>query len=97
MRIATGLVTVLAGIVLTFITLGSASSLPRVAEGTTLASGASLAEPVASRRAKKVYRYRTERPYYVPYFCSHPYQYRYWQFYAPICYPINRPLPQYKR
>src|SRR5262245_36185416 len=34
-------------------------------------------------------KHRCRRPYYVPYACSRPYQYRYWQFYAPICYPLQ--------
>ena len=96
MRAATGLATLLACVVLTGITLSPASSLPRVAEGIT-AIGEGLVEEVGTRRAKKVRKYSKGRPYYVPYFCSQPYQYRYWQLYAPICYPLNRPLPQYRR
>ena len=45
-------------------------------------------EQVASRRYRQARRNGIRRPYYVPYACSRPYQYRYWQYYAPICYPL---------
>lgn len=80
--------------VLSAITLGPASSLPSASPGAALKSqGLSngldgLVETVRSRRLRKSRRRGYRRPYYVPYFCSRPYQYRYWQFYAPICYPL---------
>jgi hypothetical protein len=39
-------------------------------------------------RYGKARKYGYRRPYYVPYACSRPYQFRYWQFYPPICYPL---------
>lgn len=48
-----------------------------------------LRAPVlSSRRYRNARKYHYRRPYYVPYACSRPYQYRYWQYYAPICYPL---------
>ena len=96
MRAATGFAALLASCVLIGMTPSPASSLPGVAEGIG-AAGAGLVEQAGSRHAKSARKHRTGRPHYAPYFCSKPYQYRYWQFYAPICYPLNRPLPQYKR
>ena len=50
--------------------------------------GAGLVEEAGTTRYRNARKYRYRRPYYVPYACSPPYQYRYWQFYAPICYPL---------
>jgi len=49
---------------------------------------AGLVEEARTQRYRNARKYRYRRPYYVPYACSRPYQYRYWQFYAPICYPL---------
>jgi hypothetical protein len=89
MRATTGLITLLACGFLSITTLSSASSLPGVAQGASAQGlSKSLAEKVHSRRMRQMRRYGNRRPYYAPYFCSRPYQYRYWQFYAPICYPL---------
>lgn len=73
--------------VLSVITLDQASSLPGViAQSQGVGSG--LSEPVRARAVQPYRRHGYRRPYYAPYFCSRPYQYRYWQFYAPICYPL---------
>jgi len=50
------------------------------------AASAGLVEEAGTTRYRNARKYRYRRPYYVPYACSRPYQYRYWQFYAPICY-----------
>ncbi len=72
---------------------GAASALPAAPSGAALKSAgaeSAVVEPVRTYRKRKVRRYyrRPGRPYYAPYFCSQPYQYRYWMFYAPICRPL---------
>jgi hypothetical protein len=61
--------------------------LPGVA-ASSQGQGNGLSEQVRSRRVQPNRRHGYRRPYYAPYFCARPYQYRYWQFYAPICYPL---------
>jgi hypothetical protein len=83
----------LLGGLLSVLAFGAASALPAVPSGATLknaAAGGGVVEQVRTYRKRRVRRYyrRPGRPYYVPYFCSQPYQYRYWMFYAPICYPL---------
>ncbi len=46
----------------------------------------SAVEEVKHQRKRVVKRGR--RPYYVPYACSRPYKYYYWQFWPPVCYPL---------
>jgi hypothetical protein len=72
---------------LSLVTPGSASSLVGLSERPSAAS-AGLVEQARTTRYRSARKYRDRRPYYVPYACSRPYQYRYWQFYAPICYPL---------
>ncbi|MGH6825662.1 hypothetical protein [Methyloceanibacter sp.] len=84
---ATILAAVLSFGVLSLMTLDSASSLPGLSTRPSAASS-SLVEEARTQRYRKAQRYGHRRPYYVPYACSRPYQYRYWQFYAPICYPL---------
>jgi len=72
---------------LSLITLDSASSLPGSAARPAITS-AGLLEVARAPRYRKAHKYGYRRPYYVPYFCSQPYQYRYWQFYPPICYQL---------
>jgi hypothetical protein len=83
----------LLGGLLSVLAFGAASALPAASSGASLKSAglnSAVAEPVRTYRKRKVRRYyrRGGRTYYVPYFCSQPYQYRYWMFYAPICYPL---------
>jgi hypothetical protein len=82
-------VALLCGIV-SAVALGGAAALPGAPGCAALKSEAlssGLIEQVRTNRKRKVRRgYR--RPYYAPYFCSQPYQYRYWMFYAPVCYPL---------
>jgi hypothetical protein len=84
---------VLLGGLLSVIALGAASALPAASSGTALKSAGAesavveTARTYRKRKARRYYR-RPGRPYYVPYFCSQPYQYRYWMYYAPICYPL---------
>jgi hypothetical protein len=82
---------VLLGGLLSVLAFGAASALPAAPLGAALKSAESVVvEPVRTYRKRKVRRYyrRPGRPYYVPYFCSQPYQYRYWMFYAPVRYPL---------
>jgi hypothetical protein len=83
---ATILAAVLSFGVLLLITPDTASSLPGLWASPSAASDGLLEKARAPRyrKARKYYR----RPHYVPYFCAPPYQYRYWQFYPPICYPL---------
>ena len=60
--------------------------MPGVSARPAAASAGLVEEARTTRYRKRKYRYR--RAYYVPYACSRPYQYRCWQFYAPICYPL---------
>jgi hypothetical protein len=65
----------------------SAQALPGVGlEAVAGADAAALIEEARSRRTRVVKRNR--RPYYVPYACSRPYKYYYWQFWPPVCYPL---------
>jgi hypothetical protein len=73
--------------VLSLVTPGSASSLAGLSAGSSAASSG-LVEQARTTRYRTARKYRYRRPYYVPYACSRPYQYRYWQYYAPICYPL---------
>ncbi|HSA66250.1 MAG TPA: hypothetical protein VLE24_01145 [Methyloceanibacter sp.] len=82
---ATILAAVLSFGVLSLVAPGTASSMPGLSARPSATSAGLEARTQRYRNARK-YRYR--RPYYVPYACSRPYQYRYWQFYAPICYPL---------
>jgi hypothetical protein len=72
---------------LSLVTLDRASSLPGV-PGRPAITKAGLIEEARAPRYRKARRYGHRRPYYVPYFCAPPYQYHYWQFYPPICYPL---------
>jgi hypothetical protein len=63
----------------------SASSLAGLSAYPSAASSG-LVEEARTTRYRTARKYRYRRPYYVPYACSHPYQYRYWQYYAPIFY-----------
>lgn len=71
---------------LTAMLLDGSSSLPGVSARP--ATGVDLVEQARAPKYRPVRRYGYRRPCYVPYFFSHPYQYRYWQFYPPICYPL---------
>lgn len=82
---ATILAAVLSFGALSLVTLDRASSLPGLS---ARPSAASAVEEARTQRYRNARKYRYRRPYYVPYACSRPYQYRYWQFYAPICYPL---------
>ena len=84
---ATIFVAVLSFAALSLVTLDTASSLPGLSARPSAAS-AGLVEAARTQRYRSARKYRYRRPYYVPYACSRPYQYRYWQFYAPICYPL---------
>jgi hypothetical protein len=84
---------VLLGGLLSVLALGAASALPAAPSGVGLKSAgaeSAVVEPARTYRKRKVHCYyrRPGRTYYVPYFCSQPYQYRYWMYYAPICYPL---------
>jgi hypothetical protein len=68
---------------LSVITLDQASSLPGGA-----ASSHDLGEKVRATRVKPNHRQGIGAPITRPYFCSRPYQYRYWQFCPPIYYPL---------
>lgn len=72
--------------VLSLIALDTAASLPGLSARP--AAGAGLVEEAKTQRYRKARKYGQRRPYYVPYACSRPYQFRYWQFYPPICYPL---------
>jgi hypothetical protein len=73
--------------VLSLVTPGSASSLAGLsAHPSAVSSG--LVEQARTQHYRNARKYHYRRPYYVPYACSRPYQYRYWQYYAPICYPL---------
>ncbi len=77
--------------VLLAITLSSASSLPVATPGAAMDAqdaSAGLVEPARTYRKRTAKRRGYRRPYYAPYFCARPYQLRYWQYYAPICYPL---------
>jgi hypothetical protein len=80
----------LGAVLLVFAFGGAASAVPSVSRGLASTSDSAsngLVEQARTYRKRKVRRgYR--RPYYAPYFCSQPYQYRYWMFYAPICRPL---------
>lgn len=39
-------------------------------------------------RHRHYYSYGHRHYYYLPSFCSYPYNYHYWPFYYPICYPL---------
>jgi hypothetical protein len=69
------------------VTPGSASSLAGLSAHPSAASSG-LVEQARTTRYRNARKYHYRRPYYVPYACSRPYQYRYWQYYAPICYPL---------
>jgi hypothetical protein len=84
---ATILAAVLSFGALSLVTLARASSLPGLSAH-PLAASAGLVEAARTQRYRNAGKYRYRRPYYVPYACSRPYQYRYWQLYAPICYPL---------
>ena len=84
---ATILAAVLTFAALSLVTPGSASSLPGLSESPSAASSG-LVEEARTQRYRTARKYHYRRPYYVPYACSRPYQYRYWQYYAPICYPL---------
>jgi hypothetical protein len=84
---ATILAAVLSFGVLSLITPDMASSLPPLSAHPSAAS-ADLVEQARTQRYRYARKYHYRRPYYVPYACSRPYQYRYWQYYAPICYPL---------
>jgi hypothetical protein len=84
---ATILAAVLSFGVLSLVTPGRASSLTGLSAHLSAASSG-LVEQVRTTRYRTARKYRYRRPYFVPYACSRPYQYRYWQFYAPICYPL---------
>jgi hypothetical protein len=73
--------------ILSLITFDAASSLPALS-ARPAAKSAGLVEEAKTQRYRKVRKYGQRRPYYVPYACSRPYQFRYWQFYPPICYPL---------
>jgi hypothetical protein len=73
--------------VLSLVTPGSASSLAGLSAHPSAASSG-LVEEARTTRYSNARKYHYRRPYYVPYACSHPYQYRYWQYYAPIGYPL---------
>ena len=64
-----------------------ASALPGISAQPG-AFSASLVQEVKTVRYRKAQKYRYRRPYYVPYACSRPYRYYYWQYYPPICYPL---------
>jgi hypothetical protein len=81
------LAAVLSFAVLSLVTPGSASSLAGLSAHPSAATSG-LVEEARTQRYRNARKYRYRRPYYVPYACSRPYQYRYWQFYAPICYPL---------
>jgi len=85
--LATVLIAMLFGGALSLITLDTASSLPGLSARPATAT-AGLIEAAQTQRYRKARKYRYRRPYYVPYACSRPYQFRYWQFYPPICYPL---------
>ncbi|MGB6348243.1 MAG: hypothetical protein WBF40_12915 [Methyloceanibacter sp.] len=76
--------------VLSAITFRPASSLPATpgaaVDTQDLSNG--LVEQARTYRKRKARRRGYRRPYYAPYFCARPYQLRYWQYYAPICYPL---------
>jgi hypothetical protein len=84
---ATILAAVLSFGVLSLVAPGRASSLAGLSAHPSAASSG-LVEEARTTRYRYARKYRYRRPYYVPYACSRPYQYRYWQFYAPICYPL---------
>jgi hypothetical protein len=84
---ATILAAVLSFAALSLITIDTASSLPGLSAHPS-AAGAGLVEEARTTRYRSARKYHYRCPYYVPYACSRPYQYRYWQFYAPICYPL---------
>ncbi|MGB3023067.1 MAG: hypothetical protein WBB50_13205, partial [Methyloceanibacter sp.] len=70
--------------------LRPASSLPATpgaaVDSQDLSNG--LVEQARTYRKRKARRRDYRHPYYAPYFCARPYQLRYWQYYAPICYPL---------
>jgi hypothetical protein len=84
---ATILAAVLSFGVLSLVTADRASALPGPS-ARPLAASAGLVEEARTQRYRNARKYRYRRPYYVPYACSRPYQFRYWQFYPPICYPL---------
>lgn len=84
---ATIFAAVLSFAALSLVTADRASSLPGLTARPSAAS-AGLVEEARTQRYRNARKYRYRRPYYVPYACSRPYQYRYWQFYPPICYPL---------
>jgi hypothetical protein len=84
---ATILAAALSFIALALATADRTSSFPGLSAHPSAAS-AGLVEEARTQRYRNARKYRYRRPYYVPYACSRPYQYRYWQFYPPICYPL---------
>ena len=84
---ATILAAVLTFAALSLVTPGTASSLPGLSERPSAASSG-LVEQARTQHYRNARKHRYRRPYYVPYASSRPYQYRYWQYYAPICYPL---------
>jgi hypothetical protein len=72
---------------LSLVTPGSASAFAGLSADPSAASSG-LVVQARTRAYRNARKYRYRRPYYVPYACSRPYQYRYWQYYAPICYPL---------
>jgi hypothetical protein len=84
---ATIIAAVLVFAALSLATADTASSLPGLS-GRPSAASAGLVEQARTQRYRNARKYRYRRPYYVPYACAPPYQFRYWQFYAPICYPL---------
>ena len=84
---ATILAAVLTVGALSLVTTGSASALAGLSAHPSAASSGRVVQ-ARTQHYRNARKYRYRRPYYVPYACSRPYQYRYWQFYAPICYPL---------
>ena len=73
---ATILAAVLSFGALSLVTLDRASSLPGLSARPSAASSG-LVEAARTQRYRNAHKYRYRRPYYVPYACSRPYQYRY--------------------
>ena len=80
---------------LVFIAPRSASSM-MAASGGQIAKSQGLSDGLVTRvhlrpwreRHRHYYSYGHRHYYYLPSFCSYPYNYRYWPFYYPICYPL---------
>ena len=71
---------------------GSASSMGAASAGVAsagrMAKNQGLSDGLVTKVHLRRWRRSHRRFYYLPSFCSYPYNYYYWPFYYPICYPL---------